>query len=53
MSWYKPNGTSKSIIDRIMVSREWLDCWLESKQYVLGRMVLDHYMLIQKNLVVE
>lgn len=24
--WYKPNGTCKSRINRILVSREWLDC---------------------------
>jgi len=24
---YKPNGTAKSRIDRILVSREWLDRW--------------------------
>jgi len=24
-TWYKPNGTVKSRIDRVLVSKEWLD----------------------------
>jgi len=33
-TWFKPNGTAKSRLDRIMVSEEWLQRWLASKQYV-------------------
>jgi len=35
-TWYELNGTTNSRIDRILVSRDLLDCWPGSKQYVLG-----------------
>jgi len=47
-TWYKPNGLVKSIIDRIIVSREWLDRWPDSKKVVLGRSVSDHCTLVLK-----
>jgi len=47
-TWYKPNGTIKSIIDRILVSREWLDVWPNSKQLVLSRSVSDDCSLVLK-----
>ena len=27
-TWYKPNGSVKSRIDRVLVSWEWLDIWV-------------------------
>ena len=47
-TWYKPNGTVKSRIDRILVSREWLDVWPNSKQLVLIRKVSNHCALVLK-----
>jgi len=47
-TWYKPNGTVKSIIDRILVSLEWLEKWPASKVYAEGRSVSDHCALILK-----
>jgi hypothetical protein len=26
-TWYHPNGTTMSRIDRVLVSPDWLDCW--------------------------
>jgi len=47
-TWYKPNGLIKSIIDRILVSREWLDKWSDSKCHVLDRSVSNHCALVLK-----
>jgi len=47
-TWYKPNGSVKSRIDRVLVSREWLDVWSDCKQFVLSRFVSDHCALVFK-----
>jgi len=33
-TWFKSNGTTKSRIDRALVTEEWLQCWPTCKQYV-------------------
>lgn len=38
--WYKPNGTTKSRLDRVLVSDEWLKEWPNSKQYIKARKIL-------------
>ena len=48
-TWYKPNGTAKSRIDRVLVSKEWMEEWLNSKQIVLSRSVSDHCVLVIKD----
>lgn len=35
-TWYKTNGSVKSRIDRVLVSREWLNIWPDSKQFVIS-----------------
>ena len=52
-TWYKPNGSVKSRIDRVLVSREWLDAWPDCKQFVLSRTVSDHCALVFKNSIVD
>jgi len=52
-TWYKPNGTVKSKIDRILVSLEWLEKWSGSKHYVEGRSVSDHCALILKDIDID
>jgi len=52
-TWYKLNGSVKSIINRVLVSREWLDIWSDSKQFVLSRSVFDHCALILKESFVD
>ena len=42
-TWFRPDGTAKSRIDRGLVTEEWLLKWPMSKQYVLRREVSDHY----------
>jgi len=45
-TWYKPNGSAKSRIDRVLVSKEWMEEWPNSKQFVLSRSVSDHCALV-------
>jgi len=50
---YKLNGLVKSRIDRILVSREWLDKWLDSRYYVLDMSVSDHCVLVLKTNIMD
>jgi len=52
-TWYKPNGTVKSRIYRVLVSLEWLEKWSGSKLYAEGRIVSDHYALILKDINID
>jgi len=52
-TWYRPNGTARSRLDRALVSDEWLLQWPGSKQYVLSRQVSDHCALVVKNSTID
>jgi len=52
-TWYKPNGTMKSRIDRVLVSLEWLEKWPGSKLYAEGRSVSDHCALVLKEINID
>ena len=52
-TWFKPNGLVKSIIDRVLVSKEWLDLWPNSQQFVLSRSISDHCAVILKEVSVD
>ena len=52
-TWYRPNGTARSRLDRAIVSDEWLLQWPGSKQYVHSRQVSDHCALVVKNNIVD
>ena len=41
-TWFKPNGTTKSKLDRIFVSPEWISKWPGSFQHTLHRNFSDH-----------
>ncbi|XP_068477175.1 uncharacterized protein [Phaseolus vulgaris] len=47
-TWFISNGTTKSRIDSVLVSEEWLQCWPMCKQYVQRREVSDHCALMIK-----
>ena len=48
-TWYKPNGMVKSRIDRVLVSKEWLDNWPHCQQSVLNITVSDHSVVVLKD----
>ncbi|XP_068498561.1 uncharacterized protein [Phaseolus vulgaris] len=49
LTWYKPNGLVKSRINRVLVSKEWIEAWPHCKQHVLSRSISDHCAIIIKN----
>jgi len=48
-TWFKPNGTSKSRLDKFLVSDEWIQSWPFYKQYVQQRTVSDHCAIVAKS----
>ncbi|XP_068486295.1 uncharacterized protein [Phaseolus vulgaris] len=48
-TWYKPNGTVKSRIDRVLVSKKWMEVWPNSKQFIYSRSVPNHFVLVIKD----
>ena len=41
-TWFRPNGTARSKLDRFLVSPEWLAKWLASTQQTLNRNFSNH-----------
>lgn len=52
-TWFRPNGRTRSRIDQILVTREWLITWEGSIQYVLQRNIYDHCPILLKNSCVD
>jgi len=44
---------AKSRIDRVLISSEWLEYWPDSKQYIKGKQVSDHYALLFKSVTIN
>ncbi|KAH1202802.1 hypothetical protein GmHk_17G049183 [Glycine max] len=47
-TWFRPNGESKSRLDRALISPEWRDTWPESVQFTLSRNFSDHCPILLK-----
>ncbi|RZB65498.1 hypothetical protein D0Y65_041524 [Glycine soja] len=47
-TWFRPNGESKSRLDRALISPEWRDTWPENVQFTLSRNVSDHCPILIK-----
>jgi len=50
---YKPNGLIKSRIDWILVSKEWLDKWPDSRYRVVDRSVSNHCALVLNTTITD
>ena len=48
-TWFRPNGTARSKLDRAFVSSDWLTKWPASSQFVLERNFSDHYPVLFKS----
>ena len=48
-TWYRPNGASRSRLDRFLVSHEWLARWPSSIQATLARNFLDHCPIVLRS----
>ena len=42
ITWFRPNGSCKSKLDRVLVSDAWLSKWPDSSQFILDRNYSDH-----------
>jgi len=52
-TWYKPNSLIKSRIERILVSKEWLDKWSDSRYRVTDRLLSNHCALILDTTMID
>jgi len=52
-TWHKPNEMVKSRIDKVLVSKEWLETWPHCQQFVLNRSISDHCVVILKEVFVN
>ena len=46
---YRSNGRANCRIDRVLVSKKWLDVWQGCSHYILPRSVSDHFPILLKN----
>lgn len=47
-TWYKPNGSTMSRLDRFLILEEWLNSWSCLSQWGLKRSVSDHCAVVLK-----
>lgn len=47
-TWYKPDGTAMSRLDRFSISEDWLNTWDSLSQWGLKRTVSDHCAVVLK-----
>lgn len=49
-TWFRPNGSSMSRLDRCLVTLAWLDSWPHCVQHVLDREFSDHCPIVLKHM---
>jgi len=49
--WFKANDSTKSKLNRVMVSEEWIQKWSGCKQHVQSGVVSDHCAIVVKSLI--
>lgn len=52
-TWFRPNGTAKSKLDRSLISPEWLAKWPGSLQQPLDRNFSDHCPVVLRSKIVD
>ena len=52
-TWYGPNGSAKSRLDRILVSADWFDKWQGNTQFILEGNFLDHCTILLSSSFVD
>jgi len=52
-TWYRPNDTARSRLDRISLSDLWIETLPGSTQYILSRSVSNHCALVIKNRIID
>lgn len=51
-TWYRPNESVRSHIDRVLVSNDWIYTWQGCSQYVIERTFSDHCPLLLKDTLI-
>ena len=52
-TWFRPNGSAKSRLDRFLVFDQWVSLWPDTSQHVLQRDYSDHCPIILKTKMVD
>ena len=52
-TWFRPNGTARSKLDRFLISPEWLAKWPGTSQHTLERNFSDHCLLLLRSTCVD
>ena len=52
-TWYRPNGTVMSRLDRFLLSDEWLSQWPDTTQFVLDRDFSDHCPILLRSRIID
>ena len=52
-TWYSAHKNVKSVLDRVLISQEMLDLWLQSKQYVRDISVYNHNPFILRHKLID
>ena len=51
--WYKEKRTTKSRIDRVVVTKKWMGKWQDCKQYIQDKVVLDRCAIVVKIISID
>jgi len=52
-TWYKLNWLVNNRIDKILVSKEWIEAWSHCKQFILSRFVSNHCAILLRDEYVD
>ena len=52
-TWFRPNGSAKSKLDRFLVSHEWIVKWPDTTQSTLDRNFSDHCPIFLKSKIID
>ena len=53
LTWFRPNGSVKSRLDRFLVSDQWISLWPNTSQHILQRDYSDHCPVVLKTRMVD
>lgn len=52
-TWFRPNGSAKSKLDRFLISHEWMAKWPDTTQYTLERNFSDHCPILLRSKIID
>ncbi|KAL8519917.1 hypothetical protein ACS0TY_010740 [Phlomoides rotata] len=52
-TWYRPDGSCKSRLDRFLLNEEWVACYPTARLKGLPRSISDHYPLILEDGLID